>query len=243
MDQTFESTYQQLEAQHWWFEGRRNMIAQLLKTVNKDAYILDVGCSGGALLQVLQEKEFKNIYGIDMSQKAVDVCLKKGFKNVYALKAEKTHFKDKEFDIVIASDVLEHIEDPKQALLEWYRILKSGGQLIVFVPAFQFLWSKHDEINHHFKRYSRSDLLNILGAMNFRIKRSSYWNFVLFFPISVVRLMEGKSFRNEKAKSGQLFKANAVMNNLLFTLLKCENQALQFLNFPWGVSVFAVAAK
>ena len=99
-----------------------------------------------------------------------------------------TGFREKSFDLIIASDVLEHIEDDYSAVKEWNRILKPNGYVICFVPAFRFLWSKHDEDNKHYRRYTIFDLNEVFKSNNFAIIKSSYWNFVLFVPVFCLRL-------------------------------------------------------
>jgi SAM-dependent methyltransferase len=155
----------------------------------------------------------------------------------------KPAFGDGQFDIVIASDVLEHIEDEQKALKEWNRILKPAGKLIVFVPAFKILWSKHDEANHHYRRYSKLDLIRVLEKAQFEIDRSSYWNFILFFPTSLVRLVQRIVSKYGQKSGDQLVELNRVANKILVYLVKTENILLKVLNFPVGISVFATASK
>ncbi len=70
------------------------------------------------------------------------------------------------------------------------RVLKPGGTAIIFVPAHQFLWSEHDVVNHHKKRYSKTELIKAIEKNGLEIKRSGYWNFLLFFPICGIRLIQ-----------------------------------------------------
>jgi len=242
MDKVFEEKYHRLEGIHWWSVGRRDMILKLLSGAGKELKILDAGCAGGALLKFLAKNGYRNISGIDVSSDAVAFCRKNGIENVSMADAAKTGFKDGEFDVVIASDVLEHIKDEATALAEWRRILKNGGKLLVFTPAFRFLWSGHDEVNRHFRRYSAPELERALKNAGFHIKRISYWNFCLFFPVAIIRLLSHFS-NNSKNKEGQFYELNKFMNKLLVALLKAENFVLTKINFPFGISVFAIAEK
>jgi ubiquinone/menaquinone biosynthesis C-methylase UbiE len=243
MNKFFESKYHLQEENHWWFQARRHIIFNLLKTADRNSKMLEVGCSGGPLLQALNVSGFKNVEGIDISQSAIDLCKSKGIQDVFLIDATRTDFEDERFDIVIASDVLEHLQNEESALSEWHRILKPGGKLIVFVPAFAFLWSEHDEANDHYRRYSKSQLIRALEKAHFRIYRSSYWNFSLFFPTSLIRILQRILSKNKQTQRDQLIQLNALANTMVLYLVKTENLMLNVLNFPVGVSVFAVARK
>ena len=244
MEHFYASKYHELEGSYWLFKGRRDMIFRLIKDYDRNVEILDAGCSGGALIGFLMDRGFKNIEGVEIDKNAVKICRQKGINNVRIADAEKTGFKDQKFDVIIASDILEHIKDEYKALSEWYRILKPNGKLFIFVPAFKFLWSEHDEINHHYRRYCKSGLCRVLTESGFIIERSSYWNFSLFFPLSLVRLFQ-KFFLYGSRKSGdQLYEVGLFLNKALEYLLKFENMILSLgINLAVGISVFAIAKK
>jgi SAM-dependent methyltransferase len=243
MNEAYEAKYHIQEEKHWWFETRRDIIINLLERSGRNSKILEIGCSGGPLIRALHELGYKNVQGIDISRDAIDLCRRRGINDVFVMDGSKPEFKDGQFDIVIASDVLEHIQDDEKALLEWNRILKPAGKLIVFVPAFEILWSKHDEANHHYRRYSKSELIRVLEGAQFEIDRSSYWNFMLFFPTTLVRLIHRMLSIYGQQNGDQLVELNPVANKVLFYLIKTENILLKVLNFPVGVSVFATASK
>lgn len=241
MEESYASQYHELEENYWLFRGRRDIIYKLIKDYKRDTEILDIGCSIGALIGFLKGRGFKRLRGIDIDEKAIEICRQKGIIDIRVADAEKTGFKNQQFDIVIASDVLEHIKDEGKALLEWHRILKSGGKLIVFVPAFKFLWSKHDEVNLHYRRYSKSSLIEVLKKNGFGIERSSYWNFSLFLPACLVRILQRLLSGDKKS---QLPEVNIFLNKTLEYILKLENNFLSGgINLPVGISIFAIARK
>lgn len=243
MDKSYELKYQSLEKLSCWFIGRRDLIFKLLQKENRNSKILDVGCSGGVLIEFLAEQGFKNIQGIDKSPEAIKLCRHKGIKNVFQRAGEKTEFGDACFDIIIASDVLEHIENDCLAVAEWHRIVTPGGKLIVFVPAFNFLWGQHDEINQHYRRYSRSGLTTVLATNKFTLEKISYWNFILFLPVAWLRILQNAFSKSNKHGGEHLYKLNRIVNGLLIELLKVENRFLGKFTFPFGISLFAVARK
>ncbi|MDO7875074.1 class I SAM-dependent methyltransferase [Hymenobacter sp. ASUV-10] len=138
------------------------------------ATVLEIGCSGGPLLQRLRTVGYTDLTGINVSAPAIELAQACVMANVSVMDGANLQFADNRFDLVIASDVLEHIEDEQCALDEWVRVLKPGGWLLVFVPAHTYLWSEHDVVNHHFRRYSRQGLCTVLEQQGLRIERSSF---------------------------------------------------------------------
>ena len=243
MDDSYVSTYHALEGTHWWFLGRRDIIQRFIKVFRKDSFILEIGCSGGPLIGALKECGFENIKGIDINEKAIAICRQKGIHDVRVADAAETGFGNQQFDLIIASDVLEHLKDEDKTLAEWHRILKSGGRLIVFVPAFEFLWSSHDDVNLHYRRYSKSQLINTLQKNGFIAEKSSYWNFCMFLPLSLIRSFQ-RLLNGRGVGGGQLNKINPFFNKTLGYLLRIENKFLSLGGiFPFGISVFAIARK
>ena len=182
----FERKYHLLEERHWWFVGRRRIILKLTNKIflgRQDIKILEIGCSGGPLLNLLLSQGYAHVAGIDNSKEAIRLCKERGFKNVFFMNGAKPNFESEEFDLIITSDVLEHIKDDSKAVKEWKKILKKGGFIICFVPALRFLWSKHDEDNQHYRRYTQKGLKSIFRKNHFHVVRSSYWNIALLLPI------------------------------------------------------------
>jgi len=140
----------------------------LLEKENRAARILDIGCGGGPLLLELIKKGLINIYGIDISTNAISKCKERGLDNVLVMDGNSPDFEKATFDIIIASDSLEHLENDVQALDNWNKILQTDGQLIVFVPAFNFLWSGHDAVNHHYRGYTS-------GKLKAKITETFFW--------------------------------------------------------------------
>ncbi|QIX61416.1 class I SAM-dependent methyltransferase [Hymenobacter sp. BT18] len=247
MDITYEARYHQLEEQHWWFAGRRHIVFEQIQQLQlpPTADILEIGCSGGPLLLALKAAGYQHLTGIDVSDKAIAVAQARGFEQVMVMDGARLDFADNSFDLVVASDVLEHIEDEEAALREWCRVLRPGGRIIVFVPAYQFLWSRHDEVNHHFRRYTLAGLRQVMQRTGWQIERASYWNFLLFFPTAVLRRLQRTLHAAglASAGAGDLRQLSVPANKALFSLLKAENRWLRKLSFPLGVSTFAVARK
>lgn len=243
MKEDYEQKYHDVESEHFWFKARRNYVLQLLENTSRDATILDIGCSSGILLTDLVNKGFKkeNLYGIDISEKAIENCHKNGIANTSVMDAQDITLSQK-FDILIASDCLEHLKDDKQALANWYDLLKPNGTLLVFVPAFMSLWSAHDVFNMHYRRYTKPELTEKLKETGFKIEKSSYWNFFLFTPVFVFRSLSKLRKSKSEDASGDLDNPSR-FNDSIYKLIKFENRLLRKINFPFGVSTFCIAKK
>jgi len=245
MDARYEEKYHTLEEQHWWFRARRHMVYSLIEQLKlpHNAAILEVGCSAGPLLLQLQQAGYTNLAGIDISEKAITLGQKRGLQSISIMDGAKLDFSDAAFDLVIASDVLEHIADEAKAMQEWARVLKPGGSMIVFVPAFQHLWSGHDIINHHFRRYTKTQLTTIVTQAGLKVKRASYWNFSLYFPTWLVRKLQQLLSSELSPPKDNLQPTPTIVNTILTGIVKLENAVLKKTDLPVGVSVFVVVAK
>jgi SAM-dependent methyltransferase len=248
MNPEYELKYHQLEENHWWFRGRRaSVFAQLQQLqLPKTAAILEIGCSGGPLQQRLRAVGFQNLTGIDISEAAIALARQRQIPNVSVMDGAQLAFADASFDVVVASDVLEHIADEQLALREWQRVLKPGGVLLVYVPAFPSLWSQHDVVNRHFRRYTITTLRQALTTAGLLVQRQSYWNCTLFTPTFLVRQFQRLRRPVQSgtlAGTGDLVALPEPINACLVGLLHVEDYLLHHLNLPFGVSVFALAQK
>jgi SAM-dependent methyltransferase len=224
--------YYTLEDNDWWFISRRDMILKLVMKFDKNSRVLDIGCSGGATVRLLERYGFNDVRGIDNNLNAVKAAKAGGSKNIFHQDGTKTDFSGGSFDVVIASDVLEHICDDLSALKEWKRILAPHGSLIIFVPAFDLLWRNVDKISGHHRRYSRPVFLNLLQQAGFKVSRYSHWNVLLALPALIEKLLKMRT------NPGSL---NRHTNAFLGKILLMENVLIKKVNSPVGVSIFAVA--
>jgi len=247
MQKNYEETYHSVEDAHWWFVARRALVARLVMRglSDRNAPILEIGCSGGPLLQQLHDCGYTRLTGIDISADAIRLCQQRQLGDVRVMDAQRPDFPPASFAMITASDVLEHLADAPGALRAWHALLRPGGTLVVFVPAFMFLWSEHDVVNQHFHRYTAHELVGLLKKSGFVIQRKGYWNFALFLPVALVRL--AKKFlpsRPDSAPAGDIKPTPRFINRLLTFLLREENSLILLgLNFPWGVSAMVVAKK
>ncbi|PZF74716.1 class I SAM-dependent methyltransferase [Taibaiella soli] len=246
MDKNYESIYHDEEERNWWFKGRRDAVKDMIRRYNipKDARIIDIGCAGGALLVELKELGYENLYALDYSAEAIELCKKRGIEHAYQMDGHDPQFPEGTFDLIIASDSLEHLEDDNKALKNWYKILKAGGKVFIYVPAYEFLWSEHDEVNFHYRRYTRTNLSAKVKANGFKIIKAGYWNNLILLPTMTVRLLSKlKPKRKKEEMKSDLLQLSDPVNNMLTSWLKLENSMNKVLHLPFGVSTYVIVSK
>jgi SAM-dependent methyltransferase len=235
----YEKMYK-FEEKYWWWVGKREIVKGILDRLNLNSTnILDIGCGTGFNMNYL--KDYGKIVGLDFSKEALNFCKMRGNKNLVQANAEKVPFKGDMFDLIITLDLLEHLDDNK-ILKEFYRALKPTGYLIVTVPAFEFLWSEHDEALHHKRRYNKSQLREILTSNGFITENISYWNFFLFLPIVAMRLIK-RRMKSEEIETDVKELPN-IVNMFLASVLSIEGRIISHgVNLPFGVSIVCVCKK
>lgn len=235
-DIEYEKMYN-LEKDYWWWVGRRHLFTGIISRLNLNSpNILDIGCGTGINLRSLEQ--YGAVTGVDNSECALAFCGKRGHINVLNADADNLPFQNSTFDLITALDLLEHVDD-NQVLNEFRRILKPDGYLMITVPAFNFMWSQHDEAVHHKRRYVKRDLISILMKNGFLISKISYWNFFTFPIVSIVRIVKNR-FRIGSVTT-DTFALPKVVNSLLVYLLCMESWILKCTSFPFGVSLICLA--
>ena len=245
MQSQYEELYHRVERRHWWFVGRRDLIRRLVLDLSpaRDCRILDIGCAGGLLIEELRSAGYRQITGIDVSPAAIAQCRAAGIPEAELGDATCPGFPPESFDVIIASDVLEHLGDVPTALAAWRRILRPGGIIIAFAPAFMFLWSPHDVANAHHHRYRAAELRAVLAAAGLRIERVGYWNFLLFGAAAAIRLGR-RLVPGAAVRDGDLRLPVAPLNRMLRGFLAVENRVIRAgLDLPWGLSALVIARR
>lgn len=244
MDKLFEKKYHDSESNFFWFLARRDLLLRIIKKYPLNTKILDIGCSSGQLLLELKKIGYQNIYGLDISPEAITIAKNNGLNNVYHGNANKINFPDNYFNIIIASDILEHLNDDMAAMQEWSRLLKPGGIILLAVPAWKFLYSYLDKIAKHYRRYSKQDLKNIIKKNeNLNIIKINYWNFFLFIPAAFKKIIEKYYFKKNVA-TNEYYKINPIINKFFFALLRLENYLIiKNYNIPFGISIICIIKK
>lgn len=229
------------EENHWWFVGRRLIVEHMLSRLplKPTAKILEIGSGTGGNLQLLSR--YGQVFGLEMDDDARSLAMQKC--NSPILPGSLPYdipFSGVLFDLIIMMDVLEHVEEDEKSLIEIRKNLKNDGYTFITVPAFQFLWSKHDELHHHKRRYTKATLKNKLLSAGYNILIMTYFNTFLFPVIAGMRVL--KRFIKIKGED-DLTMPPVFLNNILGNIFGSERRLLPFFPLPFGVSLLAVAQK
>jgi SAM-dependent methyltransferase len=233
-----------LETRHWWFRGRRRVLLDSLRavagiTAAGRPRILDYGCGTGGNTGAYAP--LGEVIGIEPDRGAVALAGARGGASFCRASGTQLPFRPAVFDAVVASDVLEHIEDDRSAVAEVVRVLKPGGAFIFSVPAHPWLFSEHDSALLHFRRYTRLALRRLVEEGGLRIWRLSYWNTVLFPVICLHRLLDRRGAAGQAHSDTK--PAPWIVNESLASLLTAEASVLRHVSLPWGVSLVGIAHR
>jgi 2-polyprenyl-3-methyl-5-hydroxy-6-metoxy-1,4-benzoquinol methylase len=237
MDSQYGQLYEKLYRGHWWWQSREAMLLDVIRSLGLPpaAKILDVGCGNGLFFDKLGQ--FGDVCGIEVDRSLIPADSPYRDR-IFGELLGHDRYRNLRFDLITALDVVEHIEDDRKAIGDMLTMLRPGGKLIVTVPASMMLWDAHDEINRHWRRYSRKTLRALLAGQG-RILRLQYLFHVLFPPKLAVKLLN-KCRRRRVAQHGIPPKA---VNWLAKTVCVCEYRALGWLRLPFGTSLLAVVEK
>lgn len=234
----------ELQEKHWWFVARREVIQSLIKLEMQHspvAKVLEIGCGVGGNVELLGRSG--NYLGIDMHLPAIEYC--SGKFPQFEFKCSRIEEIPKEsyshdFDSIYILDVLEHIDNEVEILKSVRNYLTDNGKILVTVPAYQFLWSPHDDFVHHVRRYTKKSLRKVLEEAGYKVERLSYFNSILF-PFALIQRLGSKLLKRKL--SNHLSTPPNVMNWLFKQIFLQEVRILKHTNLPIGLSIFAVSSQ
>ena len=252
MDQAYYKAYYHLEREHWWFLVRKKILAERIRHLLKQPVnirSLNVGAATGATSDMLTA--FGSVMSIEY-----DAACTQFTKTYLSTPIEQGSilelpFEANQYDLVAALDVIEHVEDHQLAVQELWRVCKPGGHIVITVPAYQFLWSRHDLINHHFRRYTLSQLTDLFRPLQGKVIYQTYYNSFLFLPIATYRwLMNifqkllGKKEKPLGKYDYEVLGTGGWLNQILSGIFHLDYHCLKGgIRFPAGVSIMIFFQK
>lgn len=233
-----------VEAQHWWYGGMRAIAAALLDPLyaqRRDLRILDAGCGTGGNVQFLQR--YGQVVGLDLAAEALKRGILRMSGRCLRGSVLSLPFGDASFDLVTSFDVLYHrnVTDEVAALREVWRVLRPGGRLLLRLPAYEFLRSKHDRAVHTRRRYTAHDVQALLRRAGFMVEHCSYIN-TLLFPLALAQRLLEKAVPSLEQSQSDMTPPPAVINRIMRWPLALEAVWLRLKGrFPVGLSIICLA--
>jgi SAM-dependent methyltransferase len=225
-----------LDERHWWYRGRRRMLRALLDGIELRARgeVLDAGCGSGRTLQELAA--YGRPHGVELNPLALSAARDRGWE-VCEGPVEAIPYADASFDLLTCLDVIEHTDDDVCALRELRRVARPAAHLVVSVPAHPRLWSHHDEVNGHRRRYTRGTLLRAAERGGWRVQRMTGFNVAYLLPAALVRVLR----RERVGETSELELTPPAMDSWLEAPLRIEAALVRRgVDLPPGLSLFAV---
>ncbi|MHC4871599.1 MAG: class I SAM-dependent methyltransferase [Planctomycetota bacterium] len=236
----------------WWYRGLHDIVLKTLENLTaaeRSFTLLDAGCGTGRLLELINSRFNDRISckGIDFSEDALSFCNERNISDTSKASVCDIPFSENSFDFVTSLDVIYHqgVEDDIAALKEFKRILKPEGKLILNLPAYEFMKSRHDSAVHTARRYNSSTLKDKLSAAGFRTSKITYRNSFLFPLAFTVRMLQKLVKDNsENQKESDLSELPKAINIIFEKILFLENAIINnCFPLPFGLSVFCIAEK
>ena len=243
-DVMYDKMYE-TEMFHWWFRAKREIVLALAAPYLSglaQGRLVDFGCGCGAMLAALAS--YGQPVGLDFSERALRYCRGRFSGELKQADLSKPIREDGgQYDFGVALDILEHIDDDLTAAKNLHFLIRPGGECIVTVPAFQWLWSSHDVNCMHKRRYGKRQLKELLSAAGFQVDLISYYNCYLFAPAAAVRLLS-RILPFDRGSSVENKARDSLVNRLLYRIFLSEKSVLcGGKTFPFGLSLIAVAKK
>ena len=241
MDAQREFAQFEQETASWWYLARRDLLREIAEQTlrgKREARILDLG--GTVDLDLEQPSPFQ-VVNQHSTLGAAAFHQWRGRRNLVCSSIDELGFASNCFDLVLAGDFLQSVQDDRAALRELRRVLKDGGLLCLTVPAYSFLWSEDDERRGNCRRYRTSELRRKLTTSGFEVERASYFVATAFLPVTLIRM--AKSMVRTSTARQSSGRHTRLGDAAMVSLLELERQLLRYINLPFGTSVICWARK
>ena len=238
MDPGYAENYERLYREHWWWRARERFILSLLHSTSlaKNGNVLDIGCGGGWSFEQLAE--FGDVSGVETDAALVESAGARRDR-IYNGPFDRRFQPDRQFSLIVMLDVLEHMADPQSAMDYAVELLQPKGKLFMTVPAMPILWTTHDDLNHHYVRYTKSSLRPIAENAGLRIERLQYF-FHWLTPLKLLIRLKEQAIKTPPANPSV---PPPLLNCLFATITRLEQSLLKHVPLPFGSSLLCIGSR
>jgi SAM-dependent methyltransferase len=239
MDPAYSKIYRDLHERHWWWRAREEIVLATLHRLAPPGgwrAILDIGCGDGLFFEELS-RFAPFVEGVESDEGIVSAS-SRWRDRIHVRRFDETFDTGRRYGLALMLDVLEHLPNPEAALRHALNLLEPDGRIVISVPAFNLLWTSHDEYNHHVTRYTRRSFARLAGAARMRVDSSQY----LFHWIWAAKLGQRLKEAVASNAAGPPRVPSAWLNRALLTLCRTEHLLLGRLAVPFGTSLFIVGS-
>jgi SAM-dependent methyltransferase len=242
MDASYGSRYAELFRSHWWWRARERVILDELERRQPPSgwcNVLDVGCGDGLFFDALERLPgVQLVEGVESDSALVSSDTAQRAR-IHVGPFDSHFDRGRRYSLILMLDVLEHMSDPSAALRHATSLLEEDGILLATVPSLLSLWTRHDELNHHYTRYDRARLMALATDAGLRIDECRYFFHWMVSAKLATRVKEA------------LIPANPVppavpppaLNYLLYLLSRVEQRIMGHLRLPFGSSLLLVGQR
>jgi SAM-dependent methyltransferase len=232
MEAQYAAVYAELYRNHWWWRAREEILLQKIRRVllgATPARILDVGCGAALFFDALEQSG--HVEGIDSDRAAVEASGKWRSRIVIG-ELDDSYTPESPFDLILLLDV----DNPDHVLRRAAEILTSSGRILITVPAFKWLWTAHDDMNHHLRRYTAREMRKAIGRAGLITLETGYMFQSLVVTKLLVKAREALTSRCPRVPGIP----PPLLNNAVHAWFRAEYSLAGWL--PFGGSLLAIAA-
>jgi SAM-dependent methyltransferase len=239
VDPEYAERYRELYEKHWWWRAREELIVETLSRLEPPGgwqRILDVGCGDGLFFDRLLK--FGEVEGVEPAAEVVSADGPHRSR-IHIGPFDESFRPGRRYRLVLMLDVLEHLAEPAPALRRALELLEPGGTLLATVPAFNLLWTSHDALNHHMRRYTKLSFRELAECAGFQVDREQYL-YQWLFPVKLAVRTAERLFHSKPAVPRT---PPPWLNSSLYSVSRLEQKALSAVSPPFGSSLMVIARK
>jgi SAM-dependent methyltransferase len=237
VERRYSDAYAELHRRHWWWQAREEVVLETLRRHRPAAgwgAILDVGCGDGLLFDQLEE--FGRVEGVEPDAAVIGDRYR---DRIYAAPFDERFQPGKRYSLILMLDVLEHLPDAHAAIVHALDLLANGGNLLITVPAFQALWTTHDDLNRHVRRYTRASFRAAANGAPLKILEERYLFQALFPAKLAVSAVERLFHLSPRVPAVP----PAWINSAMRRFLRIEEKMFRAVPVPFGSSLLVMGVK